>query len=179
MNNITDHEIIKKAIRNIPDFPKKGIQFKDLTTALKQPYIFSMIIDEITAHYSDKNITKVVAMESRGFITGGAIAYKLGAGFVPVRKPGKLPSSTFRQAYDLEYGQDILEIHCDALVPDDIVLVHDDLMATGGTSLAVLDLIKHFNVKSIFINFIVELDFLNGRQRFSPGYDIYSLIKFQ
>ena len=173
-----DFGLIKDSIRNIPDFPKKGIQFKDLTTALKQPQILNNIVNSIAMYYADKKITKVAAMESRGFITGGAIAYRLGAGFIPVRKPGKLPAATFSKSYELEYGNDSLEIHCDALSPEDIVLVHDDLIATGGTSIAVLELIKYFNVTSVFINFIVELSFLKGRDRFAPDYDIYSLIKF-
>jgi adenine phosphoribosyltransferase len=119
-----------------------------------------------------------VAIESRGFITGGALAYRLGAGLVPVRKPGKLPADTFSQTYDLEYGKDSLEIHRDALSPDDVVLLHDDLLATGGTALAAIELIKLFKVKYIYVSFIVELDFLKGRNRIHPPFEIYSMVHF-
>jgi len=175
---VSTTETIKEAIRNIPDFPVKGIQFKDITTAIKQPELFNLITDQIALHYIDKGITKVVAIESRGFIIGGSLAYKLGAGFVPVRKPGKLPTATHSVTYDLEYGKDSLEIHRDALEPGDVVLVHDDLLATGGTALATLKLISLFNIRKAYASFIIELDYLNGRQRLSPPYDIYSLVHF-
>jgi adenine phosphoribosyltransferase len=171
-------ETIKQSIRNIPDFPVAGIQFKDITTAIKRPELFTMIIDHLADYYKDKAITKVVAVESRGFITGGALAYKLSAGFVPVRKPGKLPSDTFAKTYDLEYGTDTLEIHQDALQSDDIVLLHDDLLATGGTALAALDLIRMFHVKKAYVSFIVELDFLQGRKRLIASHEMFSLIHF-
>jgi adenine phosphoribosyltransferase len=171
-------EILKQSIRNIPDFPVKGIQFKDISTTLKQPELFFMIIEHLANYYQDKTITKVVAVESRGFITGGALAFKLNAGFVAVRKPGKLPSETYSKTYDLEYGKDTLEIHQDALQPDDVVLLHDDLLATGGTALAALDLISLFKVKRIYVSFIVELDFLSGRKRLSPPYEVSSLVHF-
>jgi adenine phosphoribosyltransferase len=171
-------ETIKNTIRNIPDFPKKGIQFKDITTVIKDQGQFSYIIDQIAGIYRNKGITKVVAIESRGFITGGALAYKLNAGFVPVRKPGKLPAETYSKTYDLEYGKDTLEIHKDAIQTDDVVLLHDDLLATGGTALAVLDLLKHFKTKYIYINFIIELDFLDGKKRLSPPYEVNTLIRF-
>jgi len=170
---------LKDSIRNIPDFPVQGIQFKDITTAIKKPDLFNLIVDQMASHNANKGITKVVAIESRGFITGGALAYKLGAGLVPVRKPGKLPAATFSQTYDLEYGKDSLEIHRDALIPDDVVLLHDDLLATGGTALAALDLINRFNVKKVYISFIVELDFLKGIQRLSPPYEVYSMVHFK
>lgn len=178
MVTLTDREYLKSSIRNIPDFPKKGIQFKDITTALKIPEVFSMIVDDISSHYKDLGITKVVAIESRGFITGGAVACKLGAGFVPIRKLGKLPASTFSKQYDLEYGKDSLEIHQDALASQDIVLLHDDLLATGGTALAAIELLENFNVRQIYVCFIIELDFLQGRQRLSSYSDVYSLIHF-
>jgi adenine phosphoribosyltransferase len=178
MVTLTDREYLKSSIRNIPDFPKKGIQFKDITTALKKPEVFSMIVEDISSHYKDLGITKVVAIESRGFITGGAVACKLGAGFVPIRKLGKLPALTFSKQYDLEYGNDSLEIHQDALVSQDIVLLHDDLLATGGTALAAIELLKNFNVRQIYVCFIIELDFLQGRQRLSSYSDVYSLIHF-
>jgi adenine phosphoribosyltransferase len=175
---ITSSETIKKAIRNIPDFPIKGIQFKDITTAIKQPELFGILADSLSSRYSDKGITKVVAIESRGFIMGGALAYKLGAGFVPVRKPGKLPSATHSVTYDLEYGQDSLEIHDDALVENDVVLLHDDLLATGGTALAALKLLKMFNIRTVYASFIIELDFLNGREKLSPYCDVFALVHF-
>jgi adenine phosphoribosyltransferase len=171
-------ENIKESIRNIPDFPVKGIQFKDITTAIKQPLLFNQITDEIANHYEHKGITKVMAIESRGFIIGGALAYKLNAGFVPVRKPGKLPSSTYSVTYDLEYGKDSLEMHQDALHSSDIILIHDDLLATGGTALAALNLIRRFNIKKAYVSFIVELDFLNGRKKLSPPFEVFSLIHF-
>ncbi len=174
----TDSELLKSSIRNIPDFPKKGIQFKDITTALKNPEVFSMIVDDISSHYSDLGITRVVAIESRGFITGGAVACKLGAGFVPIRKLGKLPAPTFSRQYDLEYGKDSLEIHQDALGPKDVVLLHDDLLATGGTAMAAIELLGNFNIRKIYVCFIIELDFLQGRQRLSSYSEVYSLIHF-
>lgn len=173
----SDLDLLKKSIRNIPDFPNKGIQFKDITTAIKQPALLSLIVERIYQHYRGKHITKVVAVESRGFISGGALAYKLGAGFVPVRKPGKLPAEKYSKIYELEYGQNTLEIHKDALSGEDIVLLHDDLLATGGTALAVIELLKLFHIKTIYINFIIELDFLKGKERLSPPYDLYSLIQ--
>jgi adenine phosphoribosyltransferase len=171
-------EAIKSAIRNVPDFPVKGIQFKDITTAIKQPELLQMIVEQLAGYYRDKGITKIVAIESRGFITGGALAYRLGAGLVPVRKPGKLPAEVFSQSYDLEYGQDSLEIHQDALRVDDVVLLHDDLLATGGTALAALDLINRFNIRQVYVSFIIELDFLGGRQKLSPPCDVMSVIHF-
>jgi adenine phosphoribosyltransferase len=171
-------ETIKESIRNIPDFPVKGIQFKDITTAIRQPVLFNLIIDQIAGHYLNKGITKVVAIESRGYIAGGALAYKLGAGFVPVRKPGKLPAETYAKTYDLEYGKDSLEVHRDALRSDDVVLLHDDLLATGGTALAALDLIGMFNISKVYVSFIIELDFLKGSTRLSPPYEVYSVVHF-
>lgn len=178
MDKKTESNLLKKAVRNIPDFPHKGIQFKDITTVIKHPELFCLIVDRISQYYRDKNITKVVAVESRGFITGGALAYKLGAGFVPVRKPGKLPAETYSQTYDLEYGQDAVEIHKDALSEKDIVLLHDDLLATGGTVLATIELLKLLHVNTIYINFIIELGFLKGREILSPQYQVYSLIQY-
>lgn len=171
-------ETIKNTIRNIADFPKKGIQFKDITTVIKDREQFNYIIDQIAGNYGNKGITKVVAIESRGFITGGALAYKLNAGFVPVRKPGKLPAETYSKTYDLEYGQDTLEIHKDAIQTDDVVLLHDDLLATGGTAMAVLELLKHFKTKYIYVDFVIELGFLNGIKRLSPPYEVSTLIRF-
>ncbi len=168
---------IKKTIREVPDFPIEGILFKDITSAIKNPEIFSFLINAIAAQYENKGITKVVAIEARGFILGGAIAAKLHAGFVPVRKPGKLPSDTYKQTYSLEYGENTLEIHRDALEDDDVVLIHDDLLATGGTVLAAATMVRKFNPKNLFINFLCELDYLNGR-KLLEGYDVYSLIHY-
>ena len=168
---------LKDAVRNIPDFPKKGIQFKDITTLLKDPELYQYVIDKFIDYYSDKGISRVVGIESRGFILGGAVADRLNAGFVPVRKPGKLPAQVYRKTYELEYGEDSLEIHQDALTDNDIVLLHDDLLATGGTTLAALDLINRFNVKKVYLGFLIELDFLEARKRIQ-NYDIFTLIHF-
>ena len=170
--------LLKESIRNVPDFPGPGIQFKDITTLLKQPELFRHVVETAVAYYSDKGITRTVAIESRGFIMGGALAARLGTGFVPVRKPGKLPAAVYGKTYALEYGEDAVEIHQDALSPDDIVLLHDDLLATGGTALAVLDLISRFRVRKIYVNFIVELDFLKGRDKLVPAYDVFSQVHF-
>ena len=143
---------------------------------MKKPAIFHFIVDELYKHCAGKGITKVAGIESRGFIAGSALAYKLGAGFVPVRKPGKLPADTFSVKYSLEYGEGILEIHKDALEPGDIVLLHDDLLATGGSAKAAVELIRKFNVKSISISFIIELLFLEGRKKVVGDNDIFSLL---
>lgn len=176
---LVDIEEIKKSIRNIPDFPKEGIQFKDVSTSFKNERIFRSIVSEISGHYKSKGITKIVAIESRGFILGGAVANELKAGFVPIRKPGKLPFKTFSQSYELEYGVDIMEIHSDALDRNDVVLIHDDLLATGGTINAAIQLVKKFEVKDIFINFFVELDSLKGRERINIDHPIWSLVHFE
>lgn len=169
---------LKNAIRNISDFPVKGIQFKDITTLIKDPVLFNYAISTICQYYKDKGITKVVGIESRGFITGGAIACGLKAGFVPIRKPGKLPSKTFSVSYTLEYGTDKQEIHCDALEKDDIVLLHDDLLATGGTTNAALSLISKFEIDKVYLNYMVELDFLKGREKIGSKFDIFTLVHF-
>lgn len=178
MSKSENLKLLKESIRNVPDFPKKGILFKDITTALKIPSIFKFTVDHIVEYYTTKSITKVVAIESRGFITGGALAAKLEVGFVPVRKKGRLPAEKFSKTYTLEYGEDTLEIHKDALEKNDVVLLHDDLLATGGTTIASIELIKNFHIKDIYINFIVELDFLKGRNIIGKEYDIYSLVHF-
>jgi len=178
MTELENLKLLEKSIRTIPDFPKKGIQFKDITTVLKVPGLFKFIVDHITDYYKTKNITKVVAIESRGFIIGGALAARLGAGFVPVRKKGKLPAETYSMTYALEYGEDTLEVHKDALERNDIVLLHDDLLATGGTTLASIELIRNFKVQNIYLNYLIELDFLNGRGKIGKDYDIYSLVHF-
>lgn len=170
-------ELIKEQIRNVPDFPKPGIQFKDITTVLKQPELYSFIIDIIAENFSGKGITKVVCVESRGFILGGAIASKIGAGFVPIRKPGKLPAPTYRKTYTLEYGNNAIEIHKDALNSSDVVLLHDDLLATGGTANAAIQLLNTFNPKEIYLSFLCELDFLQGRAVLK-NHKVHSLIHY-
>jgi adenine phosphoribosyltransferase len=171
-------EQVIASIRNVPDFPKPGIQFKDVTTAMKDPGVLRYIADELYTYYKDKGITKVVGVESRGFILGSILAYKLGAGFVLLRKPGKLPAETFRAEYSLEYGVDALEIHKDAISKDDVVLLHDDLLATGGSAGAALQLIQQFGPKSVLVNFLIELEFLNGRDTLPANMDVFTMIKY-
>ncbi len=169
---------IRNSIRDVSDFPKKGILFKDLTTAFKDPEILQEISDVLLSFYKDKGITKVIGIEARGFIMGSILAHGLGAGFIPIRKPGKLPSDTYTIKYELEYGTDSIEVHKDALQKDDVVLLHDDLLATGGTANASVELIKKFGVNRIFVSFIVELGFLHGRSVIDPEIDVYSLITY-
>jgi adenine phosphoribosyltransferase len=171
-------EDVRRSIRNIPDFPKEGIQFKDVSIAFKDRRILKFILSEIKNHYQDVGITKVVGIESRGFILGSSLATELQAGFIPIRKPGKLPANTFSQTYDLEYGTDALEIHTDSLEADDVVLIHDDLLATGGTVNAAIELVRKFGVKKIYINFFIELDFLEGRDKIPKDIEVWSLIHF-
>lgn len=171
-------ENLKDSIRNVADFPRKGIQFKDITTLLKNPAYFGEVVNLLADFYKEKGITHVVAVESRGFIVGGALASKLGAGFIPVRKPGKLPAAVITKTYTLEYGEDSLEIHRDALTTNDVVLLHDDLLATGGTTMAAIELIRQFGVKTIYANYIIELDFLKGREKISPICEVFSLLHF-
>lgn len=167
---------LKGAIRDVPDFPQPGILFKDITTALKEPELFKYIVDVLYEEYKDKGITKVVGIESRGFIAGSVLAYRLGAGFVPIRKPGKLPAETYSTSYTLEYGEGKLEIHKDALEPGDVVLLHDDLLATGGSANASLDLIDKFGVKSVMVSFIIELLFLEGNKKIAHRAPVTSIL---
>lgn len=171
-------EQVIASIRNVPDFPKPGIMFKDITTAMKDAEVLHFIVDELYEYYKDKGITKVVGVESRGFVLGSILAYRLGAGFVLLRKPGKLPSDTYRIEYDLEYGQDALEIHKDSIEEGDVVLLHDDLLATGGSASAALQLLRHFSIKSTYVSFLIELEFLNGRSKLDNVDDVHALIKF-
>lgn len=173
-----DLEFVKNSIRNVPDFPKKGINFKDVSTSFQNAEILHFILNEIHEHYKLCGITKVVGIESRGFILGGSLASRLKAGFVPIRKPGKLPAKTISQSYQLEYGFDTIEIHADALNPDDVVLIHDDLLATGGTVNAAIELVRKFDVSRMFVNFFIELDFLKGRDRIDKSIPLWSLIHF-
>lgn len=171
-------EYIKSKIRDVLDFPQRGIVFKDLTTAFKDPRALHIIGWDLSQIYRDKGVTKVVGIESRGFIGGSILAFELGAGFVPVRKPGKLPADTISASYDKEYGRDIIEIHRDAITEDDIVVLHDDVLATGGTMVAAYNLVKSLNPKKIYVNFIVELEFLNGRAALPADVEVTSLIKY-
>jgi len=171
-------EYIKSKIRDVADFPQKGVIFRDLTTAFKDPRALHIIGWDLSQLYRDKGVTKVVGIESRGFIGGSILAFELGAGFVPVRKPGKLPADTIRASYQKEYGTDIIEVHRDAITPDDVVVIHDDVLATGGTMLAAYNLIKSLNPQKIYINFIVEISALNGRQLLPDGVEVTSLIKY-
>lgn len=171
-------EYVKKKVRDVQDFPQKGVLFKDLTTAFKDPRALHIIGWDLSQIYRDKGVTKVVGIESRGFIGGSILAFELGAGFVPVRKPGKLPADTVRAEYDKEYGKDVIEIHRDAIGPDDVVVLHDDVLATGGTMRAAYDLVKSMNPKKIYINFIIELESLHGRDKMPEGVEVSSLIKY-
>lgn len=171
-------ERVIASIRDVPNFPKPGILFKDITTAMKDAEILRFIVDDLYEYYKDKGITKVVGVESRGFVLGSILAYKLGAGFVLLRKPGKLPAETYKVEYALEYGVDALEIHKDAIEENDVVLLHDDLLATGGSAGAALKLIGMFHPKSVLVSFLIELEFLNGRPRLKGTQDIHALIKF-
>jgi adenine phosphoribosyltransferase len=178
MVNRLDIDAVKNSIRNIPDFPKPGIHFKDVCTSYQDGAIFGFIATEIYEHYKDAGITKVIGIESRGFILGSILANKLKAGFIPIRKPGKLPAETYSQSYELEYGFDTLEIHRDSLEADDVVLIHDDLLATGGTIGAAIELVRKFGVSKIFVNFFVELDFLKGIDKIDALVPTWSLIHF-
>jgi len=170
---------LKGYIREIPDFPQKGINFKDITTLLKDADAFGSVVDCITGYFEDKKITKVVSLESRGFIVGGALAYRLKAGFVPIRKGGKLPAKTLAAAYDLEYGADMIEIHEDALTADDVVLIHDDLLATGGTAMAALNLVQKLGVKKVYLSFICDLSFIDTPlKRELTAYETHTLIRY-
>lgn len=168
---------LKKCIRNIPDFPKPGILFRDITTLLNNKLAFKTAINKLSEKYKNKNIDKVVAVEARGFILGGAIAHKLNAAFVPVRKKGKLPAKTSAATYDLEYGTDTLEMHQDAIKRGDKVLIVDDLLATGGTVRAVTDLVNKLKGKISGIAFLIELTDLKGKEKLKE-YPVYSLIKY-
>ena len=170
-------EPLKKLIREIPDFPKPGILFYDITTLLKDRTGFAQLIDALAAHYLEQKIDLVLGIEARGFIFGPALAYRLNAGFVPVRKPRKLPAPVTRVTYDLEYGSDTLEIHVDAIQPGQRVLLVDDLLATGGTMEATLKLVKQLGGEVAGLAFAIELDFLRGRDRFKDQ-DVFSLLHY-
>lgn len=171
-------EYVKSRVRDVIDFPQKGIVFKDLTTVFKDPRALHIIGWDLSQMYRDKGVTKVVGIESRGFIGGSILAFELGAGFVPARKPGKLPADTVSCSYDKEYGKDTIEIHRDAITPDDIVVIHDDVLATGGTMGAVYELVKSMNPKKIYVNFIIELGALHGRENIPADAEVTSLITY-
>jgi adenine phosphoribosyltransferase len=165
----------KALIREVPDFPKPGILFYDITTLLKNAGALRAIVDELTRRYQQRNISKVIGIESRGFIFGAPLAYRLGAGFVPVRKPGKLPADTFEVKYELEYGSNALAIHRDAIEPGEQVLIVDDLLATGGTAAATVNLVRLLGGSMVGLVFLVELAALKGRQKLN-GCDVYSIV---
>lgn len=171
-------EYIKSKIRDVENFPSPGVLFKDLTTAFKDARALHIIGFDLSQLYRNKGVTKVVGIESRGFIGGSILAYELGAGFVPCRKPGKLPADTIKKTYAKEYGEDTIEIHRDAIGPDDIVVIHDDVLATGGTMAAAYDLVKQLNPKKIYISFIIELTALNGRANLPADADVTALISY-
>jgi len=170
-----DH--LKTLIREVPDFPKPGINFYDITTLLKDPKGLHDLIDALGAQFAGKGIDKVIGIEARGFIFAPAVAYALKTGFVPVRKPKKLPSATERIEYQLEYGTDVLEVHKDAIIPGQKVLIVDDVLATGGTANAVARLIEKLGGKVAGLSFVIELDFLKGREKL-PGYDVQALVHY-
>jgi adenine phosphoribosyltransferase len=168
---------LKALCRSIPDFPKEGILFYDITPMLREGDSFRQVIDGIGERYQDKQIDVVVSIEARGFIIGPAVAYKLGAGVVPVRKKGKLPWQCYQATYELEYGTDVLEIHRDAIKPGERVLIFDDLLATGGTARAVTDLVRKMGGEIVEVAFMIELLELGGRERL-PDYPVFSLIQY-
>lgn len=172
-------EQLKETIRDVVDFPSKGIIFRDLTTMIKNGEALRLMSTELAKLYADKGVTKVVGIESRGFIGGSILAYELGCGFVPARKPGKLPSVTIKKSYAKEYGVDTIELHSDAINENDVVVLHDDLLATGGTMNACYELVKSMNPKKIYINFIVELEALKGRENLPKDCEITSLLKYE
>lgn len=169
-------ELLRRNIREVPNFPIEGILFYDVTTLFKCPECLKTLSDEMYEMYKGKGITKVVGIESRGFIMGPILATRLNAGFIPIRKPGKLPAETLEESYDKEYGKDTVQIHKDALDENDIVLIHDDLLATGGTMKAATELVKKLKPKKVYVNFIIELKDLKGRDIFGKDVEIESIL---
>ena len=170
-------ELLIDNLREIPDFPIPDILFYDVTTLFKNAECLQEMLDTLYERYKDKGITKVVGIESRGFILGGALAARLGAGFIMARKPGKLPAETIEETYAKEYGTDCIQIHKDAINENDVVLLHDDLLATGGTMAATYRLVQKCGAKKTFINFVIELEDLNGRKAFPADVDVDTLLK--
>ena len=170
---------LKKEIREIQDYPKEGISFKDITTLIKNPTALNYVIDSIVDEFKDKGVTKVVGLEARGFIFGGAIASRLNAGFVPVRKRNKLPYKVLSETYELEYGEDKIEMHEDALSKNDVVLIHDDLLATGGTALAALRMVERCEVKKVYFSFVCHLEFIKTpNKQILSRYNPHVLVKY-
>lgn len=174
---IMNNKVLLDNLRAIPDFPKKGINFRDVTTLYKNAECVKIMLDELEAIYKDKGITKIVGIESRGFVMASALAGRLGCGIVLARKPGKLPSTVIKESFTKEYGVDTIEMHLDSIDENDVVLIHDDLLATGGTAKAAYKLVEHFNPKKIYMNFIIELrdEGLHGRDLFE-GIDLTTLL---
>ncbi|MBR5803706.1 MAG: adenine phosphoribosyltransferase [Bacteroidaceae bacterium] len=172
-------ELLMKNLRTVPDFPIPGILFFDVTTLFKSAECLKELEEELYEMYKDKGITKVVGVESRGFVMGALLASRLNAGFVLARKPGKLPAETIQETFAKEYGTDTIEIHKDAIDENDVVLIHDDLLATGGTVKAAYNLVQKFNPSKTFINFIIEITNLNGRNVFDEGVDVSALIEVE
>jgi len=168
---------LASSIRSVPDFPKKGIVFRDITTLLKDPASFKGALDTLADRYEAVHIDKIVGIESRGFIFGAALSDRLNVGFIPARKPGKLPAQTLKEEYELEYGRDSVEIHADAIKPGEHILIHDDLLATGGTAAATCRLVERMSGIIVGCSFLIELAFLNGRERLK-GYDLFSIIQY-
>jgi adenine phosphoribosyltransferase len=168
---------LKQFIRSVNDFPKKGIVFRDITTLLKEPAALKSTLEQLFEFAKDLNVSKICGIESRGFMFGAMLAERMNVGFVPIRKPGKLPAKTEKEVYDLEYGNDAIEIHVDAISPGDRVLLHDDLLATGGTAKAAVNLIEKLGGKVVQISFIIELGFLNGKEKLR-GYDVKALVTY-
>ncbi|WP_288276646.1 adenine phosphoribosyltransferase [uncultured Prevotella sp.] len=173
MNN----KVLLDNLRCIPDFPKKGINFRDVTTLYKNGYCMQIMLDELYELYKDKGITKIVGIESRGFVMASALAGRLGCGVVLARKPGKLPATVIKESFSKEYGVDTIEMHLDSIEPDDVVLIHDDLLATGGTAKAAYNLVQHFSPKKVYMNFIIEItdEGLHGRDLFD-GIELTTLL---
>ena len=179
MTDCMDKNLLLENLRNIPDFPIPGIQFKDVTSLFKKPECLHEMDNALYELYKDKGITKIVGIESRGFVMASSLAVKLNAGFVPIRKPGKLPAETISETYGKEYGHDTIEIHKDAIDENDVVLIHDDLLATGGTMLAAYHLVQKLNPKKVYINFIIELEGLEGRKIFPADAEIDCLLSLE
>jgi len=170
---------LKSEIREIQDYPKKGINFKDITTLIKNPKALNYVIDSVVDEFKDKGVTKVVGLEARGFIFGGAIASRLNAGFIPIRKKNKLPGKVMTETYELEYGEDRIEMHIDGLLENDVVLIHDDLLATGGTAEAALKMVERCGVGEIYFSFVCNLEFIDTpSKRKLENYFIHTLVKY-
>lgn len=172
-------KLLLENLRTVPDFPIPDILFFDITTLFKNGECLKELENALYELYKDKGITKVVGIESRGFVMGALLAARLGAGFVPARKPGKLPAETIKESFAKEYGTDTIEIHKDAISEDDVVLIHDDLLATGGTAKAAYNLVKKFGPKEVFVNFIIEITNLNGHEIFDEGVEVSALLEVE